>query len=281
MDTFGDFGKVEYDDARIVIIPVPYDGTSTWIKGADKGPEALLEASFNLEFYDIETDSEVWKRGIFTDNPVIEKSSPEAMYAAVLDRVQYHLNNKKYCVLVGGEHSVTVGAAEAHARKYDDLSVLQFDAHTDLRPEYEGSAYNHACVMSRIKEFASISQVGIRSMDSCEKEYLDRDRVFFAREIKTGIRPNWVQELVSTLNENVYITIDLDAFDPAFVPDTGTPEPGGLDWYDIIGALKAVCAAKNVVGFDIVELCPSGYNKASAFLAAKLLYKVLSYRFER
>lgn len=264
--------------AKIVVLPVPYDGTSTWVKGADKGPQAIIGASANLEFYDIETDSEVYRRGIFTDAPVDVGSSPDHMVAAVEQRVRDHLANEKFPVVIGGEHSVSIGAARAHAAHFPGVTVLQLDAHCDLRDEYEGSRLNHACVMARIKECCPIVQVGIRSMDISEKPSVDADRIFFAKDI-VG-RTEWIDRVIGRLTEEVYVTIDLDVFDPAAVPATGTPEPGGLLWYEVLGLLRCVCWERTVVGFDVVELCPVEGNWASDFLAAKLIYQFLSCKFQ-
>ena len=266
------------DTAKIVIVPVPYDETSTWVKGADKGPLAILRASANMELYDIETDSQVYLDGIFTDAPVDERATPEAMVKAVNQRVRAYLADVKFVVSIGGEHSITVGAVQAHARKYPGMSVLQLDAHSDLRDQYEGSKYNHACVMARVKELCPIVQVGIRSMDVSEKSALDRTRVFFADDLHHS-GAGGVDTIVAGLTERVYITIDLDVFDPSIMPSTGTPEPGGLLWYDGLALLKAVCRQRTVVGFDLVELCPVESNWAPDFMAAKLIYKLLSYRF--
>jgi len=266
------------DDAGIVIIPVAYDGTSTWVKGADKGPGAIIEASANMELYDIETDSEVYKRGIFTENPIEGEISTKEMVEAVFDNVSYYLGEGKFTVVIGGEHSVSIGAIKANAEKYDSLIILQLDAHSDLRNEYEGSKYSHACVMARAKELCPIVQAGIRSMDACEKESMDSARTFFARDIHNNT--DWIKRVISALSsDNVYITIDLDVFDPSIMPSTGTPEPGGLLWYDVLSLLKTVCSVKNVTGFDVAELCPDTGNKAPDFLAAKLIYKLLSYKF--
>ena len=270
----------EYSDpenAGIVIIPVAYDGTSTWVKGADKGPEAIIDASANMELYDIETDSEVYKRGIFTERLIGGEISTVEMVEAVVDNVKYYLDKGKFTIVVGGEHSVNIGSIMAHAKKYDDLTVLQLDAHTDLRDEYNGSKYNHACVMARAKEVCPIVQVGIRSMDISEKDSTDPSRIFFAKDIHNNT--DWIKRVIPVLSDNVYITIDLDVFDPSIMPSTGTPEPGGLLWYDVLALLKTVSTKKNVVGFDVVELCPDGRNKAPDFLAAKLIYKLLSYKF--
>ena len=270
----------EYSDpenAGIIIIPVAYDGTSTWIKGADKGPTAIIEASANMELYDIETDSEVYRKGIYTEDTITREITTTEMINAVNGTVQYYLEKNKFTVVIGGEHSVSIGSIKAHAEHYANLTVLQLDAHADLREEYNGSIYNHACVTARIKEFCPVVQVGIRSMDSTEKESMDKNRTFFAEDIYNNT--DWIKKVISILSDNVYITIDLDVFDPSIMPSTGTPEPGGLLWYDVLALLKAVSNKKNVVGFDVVELCPDDRNKAPDFMAAKLIYKLLSYKF--
>jgi agmatinase len=276
---FADIPK-EYshiDRAKIVIIPVPYDQTSTWIKGADKGPDAIIAASANLELYDIETDTEVYKKGVYTDKVVQVGSSPQQMVEKVEQRVRCHLGNDKFVAVLGGEHSVSIGAVRAHAEKNQKMTVLQLDAHADLREEYNGSKYNHACVMARIRELCPVIQVGIRSMDASEKIYLDPAKVFFAKDIYS--QTNWINMAVSKLSEKVYLTIDLDVFDPSIMPSTGTPEPGGLLWYEALSLLRSVFEQRDVIGFDVVELCPNENNKAPDFLAAKLVYKLLSYKF--
>jgi agmatinase len=265
------------ENARIVIVPVAYDGTSTWVKGADKGPRAIIEASCNMELYDIETDTEVYKQGIFTESVIGGKSSTQEMIETVFDSINRYLGMGKFPVVIGGEHSVSIGSIKAHAEKYENLSVLQLDAHSDLRDEYEGSKYSHACVMARAKEICPIVQVGIRSMDASEKGAMDKSRVFFAEDVHDNM--DWIKNVVAALSDNVYITIDLDVFDPSIMPATGTPEPGGLLWYDVLTLLKAISSKRTVVGFDVVELCPDDGNKAPDFLAAKLIYKMLSYKF--
>ncbi len=263
--------------AKAVILPVPYDGTSTWGKGADKGPGAILEASANMELYDIETASEVYKKNIFTAKPVTEKGAPEKMVKKVETAAAEFLKKGKFVVTLGGEHSVSAGVINAYAKKFKNLSVLQLDAHSDLRPEYHGSKYNHACVMSRVRELCPIVQVGIRSMDIIEKPFIKKDRVFFAENIYN--KTDWMDKAISKLTDQVYITIDLDVFDPSILPSTGTPEPGGLGWYQVLDFLKKVIKKKNVVGFDVVELAPNKNEKSSDFLVAKLVYKLLSYKF--
>lgn len=277
-----DFGFLpeEYsaeEGAAIVIVPVEYDGTSTWIKGADKGPGAILEASANMELYDIETRCEVYRRGIFTDDPITGEMTPREMVDAVNDAVGYHLDNNRFTVVIGGEHSVSIGAIAAHVEKYPNLTVLQLDAHSDLRHEYEGSKFNHACVMARAKESSPIVQVGIRSCDIAEQEHIDPARIFYAKDIHDNRQ--WIDKVVELLGDDVYITIDLDVFDPSVMPSTGTPEPGGLLWYDVLELLKKVTEKKNLIGFDVVELCPIKNVRAPEFLAAKLIYKLISYKF--
>lgn len=277
MRPFGDFTPEEmcYQSAAIAILPVPYDGTSTWIKGADLGPKALLEASYNLEFYDIETRTEVYKRGIATLEPVTEAASPEAMADAVERRMEQILLDGKFPVLIGGEHSVSIGAFRAMARRYPNLSILQLDAHSDMRDEYEGSPCNHACVMARAKELTPhITQVGIRSSAREEQYNICPDRTFYAHDI-VG-QEGWQERVSQQLTDAVYVTIDLDVLDPAYMPSTGTPEPGGLSYREVITLLRRVIKEHRVVGLDVVELCPNPTAKASDFLAAKLIYQFLS-----
>lgn len=279
--SFGNWPKEnsKLADAKIVILPVPYDGTSTWIKGADKGPVAMFEASTKLELYDIETDFEVYKQGIFTAEAVEEKGRPEKMIKKVEQAVGGLLGAGKLVVTVGGEHSVTIGAVQAYKKKYQNLSVLQLDAHADLQPEYHGSKHNHGCVMARVRELCPIVQVGVRSMSLAEKPFMEKDRMFFAYDIYD--KTDWQDKALAKLTDRVYLTIDLDAFDPSILPSTGTPEPGGLGWYQVLAFLKKVSRKKEIVGFDIVELCPNDQEKSSDFTAAKLVYKLLSYIFER
>lgn len=269
----------DYSKAPIVILPLPFDATSTWIKGADRGPDAILEASANMELYDIETDSEVYLRGIHTTDPVMEEKSPEVLAGKVRKKVSKLLDDGKFVVSLGGEHSVSIGVVQAFADKIPGISVLQIDAHTDLRQEYEGSRFNHACVMARVRELCPIVQVGIRSMDIVEKPYVSTDRIFYAKDI-IGRDKSWITDVMNKLTDKVYVTIDLDGFDPSVLPATGTPEPGGLSYYDVLDLIRTLIMTKQLVGFDVVELCPIQDNKASDFLATKLIYQILSYKFE-
>jgi len=274
---FGGLDRVftEWDRSEIAILPVPYDKTSTWIKGADKGPLAIIEASAAVELYDIETDLEVYKRGIHTCGPLATSSPPEEMVREAEGKVLELLEAGKFVVTLGGEHSVSIGPVKAHSARFKDFSVLQLDAHLDMRDEYEGSRCNHACVASRVREICPVVQVGIRSMSVEEKSGLDAENVFFARDI-IG-EGAWISRVVERLSRNVYVTIDLDVFDPSIMPSTGTPEPGGLTWYPVIDLLKAVTEKRNVAGFDVVELCPVETDRSPDFMAAKLVYKFLSY----
>jgi agmatinase len=270
-----ELGKLE--KAKIVLIPVPYDGTSTWQKGADKGPEAFLKASENMELYDIETETEVYKQGIHLADAVTENSSPEAMVAAVHAKTKRFIKKNKFVTIFGGEHSVSIGTIRAFNECFDNLTVLQLDAHADLRKEYEGSSCNHACAVYEASQTTNLLQVGIRSMDISETTIMDKEKTYFAHEM--AVDDAWMDTVIDQMTENVFITIDLDAFDPSIMPSTGTPEPGGLFWYETLEFLKQVFEEKNVVGFDIVELCPNKDDKSSDFLAAKLYYKMLSYKF--
>ncbi len=282
MRNYGDFEDkyTDYRTAEIAILPVPYDGTSTWIKGADKGPEALLDASFNMEFYDIETGTEVYKKGIATLAPVTEDSTPEAMSDEVERRMDAIIKDGKFPVMIGGEHSVSIGAIRAIAKNYEEFTVLQLDAHSDMRDTYEGSTHNHACIMARAKEIATnVTQVGIRSTWPAEEGHnIDPERIFYAYKIKE--ESGWEEKVSKQLCKNVYITIDLDVLDPAIMPSTGTPEPDGLSYRQVLNLLKRVIAEHNVIGLDVVELCPNEINKAPDFLASKLIYQFLSMQYQ-
>ena len=276
------FGGIEdnYTDlttASILLQPIPYDGTSTWGKGADKAFDVFLEASENMELYDIETDSEVYKQGIHILPEISENNSPEKVYQAVTNKTSELLKTDKFLTFLGGEHSVSIGIIEAYRQKYSDLTVLQLDAHTDLRESYLGSKFNHACAMHQASKNTNLIQVGIRSMDSSEKEFLKREKCFFAEEMCGS--DNWMDQSIQLMSENVFLSLDLDVLDPSVMPATGTPEPGGLDWNTTISYLKKVFQKKNVVGFDIVEFAPIEGIKAPGFLVAKLYYKLLAYKF--
>lgn len=269
-----------FDFAKVLLTSIPFDGTSTWGKGADSGFKAFLDASENMELYDIETNSEPYKQGVFLERSLkVKKSTPEEMVDLVFAKTQEQLKTDKLLTYFGGEHSISIGIMRAFAKKYKNLTVVQLDAHTDLRQEYHGTKYNHACAVAEIQQAANLIQVGIRSMDIGEKKYLQKEKVYFAHQIMDN--DYWMEESLAKMTEKVYITLDLDVFDSSIMPSTGTPEPGGMNWYQILQYLRMIFLRKQVVGFDIVELAPNPKNKAPDFLTAKLYYKMLAYYFER
>ncbi len=280
MKTFAGIEKkyAELENARILLQSIPYDGTSTWGKGADKGFEAFLKAAENMELYDIETDSEVYKNGIHILPVITENTSPEAVFQTVYKQTNAMLKTGKFPTFFGGEHSVSIGVIKAFYEKYPNITIVQLDAHADLRESYEGSQYNHACALHDASRHARLIQVGIRSMDISEKRFLQSGNYYFAREIFNN--DIYLDGAISKMTNNVYITIDLDVFDPAIMPSTGTPEPGGLQWYPVLAFLKKIFKTRQVLGFDIVELAPRNDRPDADFLAAKLYYKMLSYKFK-
>lgn len=265
------------DSAAIWLQSIPYDGTSTWGKGADDGFEAFLEAAENMELYDIETDSEVYQKGVHLLPAIAEKSSPEKVFETVYASTQNLLRADKFLTFFGGEHSISIGVIKAFYEHYPNLTVLQLDAHADLRKEYGGTPYNHACALHDASQNANLIQVGIRSMDVSEKQYLNRAQCYFDHDIWDN--ETWMQKSINQMTNDVYLTIDLDAFRPGLMPATGTPEPGGLEWNKTLKYLRQVFTQKNVVGFDIVELAPIKDLHGPNFMAAKLYYKLLSYKF--
>ncbi|MFT4537191.1 MAG: agmatinase [Saprospiraceae bacterium] len=264
--------------AQIYLQSINYDGTSTWGKGAHLGWSAFLDAADNMELYDIETDSEVYKKGIHVLDEAPQFRSPEEMYEYTLKHTQSLLELNKFLTFFGGEHSISIGIIKAFYKKHSDLTVLQIDAHADLRPAYNGTPFNHACAVYDASRHTNLIQVGIRSMDISEKEHMNCNKTYFAHKIIDS-DDSWMDRLVEQASGRVYITVDLDAFDSSIMPATGTPEPGGLDWRTITKLLKKVFQQHNVVGFDIVELAPIPDMNAPQYLAAKLYYKMLSYKF--
>ncbi|MBW2977491.1 agmatinase [Candidatus Woesearchaeota archaeon] len=278
-DNYGAIEEKEfysYDKSKFVIVSAPYEGTVTWGKGTAKGPSAIIKASQNMELYDEELDKENYKAGICTLKELEAADSPEKMVDEIEKTGSSLIKDGKIPVMLGGEHSISTGLVRAFKKKYDDLSVLQLDAHADLRQEYEGSKYSHASVMARVREICPAVQVGIRSLSVEESEWIKKDNlpIFFAKDIHDST--DWMDDAISKLSDNVYITIDLDVFDPSILSATGTPEPGGLRWYQVVKFLRKVCEQKNIVGFDVVELAPSG-DISCDFLAAKLVYKLVGY----
>jgi agmatinase len=263
--------------AKVVILPVPYDSTTEWHSGTREGPQAIINASQYLELYDIELDRETYKVGIHT-LPKVQPSlnSPEEMIDRVYRITGELTRQEKFVVMFGGEHSLSLGVVKALKDKIQDLSVLQLDAHADLRDDYLGTKYSHACVMRRILELCPIVQVGIRSLSGEEQRFLVQNNMhpFFATPSSDLASP---EDIIALLSDNVYVTIDLDVFDPSIVPAVGTPEPGGMQWHEVINLLRTVTLHRHVIGFDLVELCPKEGPDSCAFLAAKLAYKLIGY----
>ena len=275
-----------YDQSKIVILPMPLEKTVTYGKGTSKGPLEILKASRQMEYYDEEMNRELcFEKGICTLEPMrFEKISIEKALAKIYKLGLSLIENKKFIASIGGEHSLSSAVIKAYHEKFENLSVLQIDAHSDLRDIYNKSKFNHACVMARVAEFNSnIIQAGVRAQCKEEDEFRKQKgiKTFYSREIRMGMYgDNW-QELISkNLSDNVYITFDVDGFDPSLLPATGIPEPGGLFWDETMDLMKIIGMDKNIVGFDVVELSPSKSHPASNYTAAKLVYKLLNYAFK-
>jgi agmatinase len=283
----GEFGgttptTTDFANARVVILPVPLDRTTSYVSGTRNGPHEILVASSHIELWDEETQTDVHSIGIYT---LPEMEFPFAGMDEVvceIRRVASELINRdKFPFILGGEHSITPAVVGAVAAKHPGLSVLQIDAHADLRDSFMGTPHNHACAMRRTLDFAPTTQVGIRSLSPEEAAAAPglRTTIFYDYNMRDD--PRWIDRVVESLTDTVYITIDVDGLDPAIMPATGTPEPGGLSWYETLALLRAVIERRTVVGCDIVELSPMAGHIAPNFLCAKLIYKILSYRFAR
>lgn len=278
-DEYSSFKK-----SKVAIMQVPYDKTTTYIHGTSEGPSAIIDASKYMELYDDEVNQETFKVGIHTMEPLdVGNLSSESMVEKVYSSTLELLKAGKFPVMLGGEHSVSVGAVKAFKEVYPNISVLHLDAHYDMRNELFGSKLNHGCVARRISEMCPIVQVGTRSMSKEEKDFLSSKEA--EGKVKSiGVydildTPMWKDKATNSLTDNVYISIDLDVFDPALVPAVGTPEPGGLGWYEVLDLLRDVSKDRKVVGFDVVELCPIKGQIASDFFASKLIYRLLGYIF--
>ncbi len=266
------------ENAKIILQAIPYDGTSTWGKGADKGFDAFIEASENMELFDIETNYEVYKKGVFIPKPLEGFKTPEQMFQSTYRQTLKWLKSGKFLTFFGGEHSISIGIIKAFYEQFEKLTILHLDAHADLRPNYLGTPYNHACAVHDASLNTNLIQVGIRSMDVSEQKFMDKNKTYFAHTMYNN--NDWMAASINQMTENVYITLDLDVLDPSIMPATGTPEPGGMNWYQINNYLQAVFEKKNVIGFDMVELAPIKGLNAPQYLAAKLYYKMLSYKFK-
>jgi len=269
------------EKARYVLLPLPYEVTTSYQKGTKFGPRAIIEASRNMEIYDEEAGGEPCEAGIHTAEDLLFPSiAPKDMVKNVQEAVGSFLSMDKFVICLGGEHGLAFPSFLVHQRRFGNLGILQIDAHADLRTSYEGTPFNHACVMRRIVGIAKgVVQLGIRSLCKEEADFLSARKkpwpVIWASECQNG--DAWMDKALAALPEKVYLTIDLDGFDPSLVPCTGTPEPGGLQWYPVIRFLKRLCSEKTVVGMDVMELAPDRVHFASDFLAARLIYKVIAY----
>jgi agmatinase len=269
-----EYAKLE--QAKIVLIPVPFEGEDSVTKGSAKGPEAFLNASKNMELYDIETQTEVYQQGVYLAE-ALEDESPKDMVEAVHQTTKKYIKKNKFVTVFGGEHATSIGTIRAFNEMFPSLTVLHIGAHANLRKNHNGSPINNSCVLNEANQTANLVQVGIRSMSANEKTIADIDKTYFAHEM--AVDDTWMDSAIDQMTDNVFINFSLNALDISILPNTASPLPGGLFWYETLEFLKQVFAEKNVVGFDIVELCPSIKQKASDFLAAKLYYKMLSYKF--
>lgn len=278
--------KTEYEEAKVAILPIPYEATTTYRKGCKNGPEALLAASDQLECYDEELDAEVCLQvGIYTHSPIADSRhtsscTPEEMLQVTKETVLQLMKDDKFVIALGGEHSITAGVVQAYRQQLSHpFTVIQIDAHGDLRYEYEGSIYNHACVMRRVLEMGLPSlPVGIRAICKEEADLIQDKQipVIWAREI--AIQPDWIENAIAQIKtHHVFITIDLDGIDPGLMPGVGTPEPGGLSWYGLLQFLRRVFETHTVIGCDVMELAPTTDVVVSQFTAAKLVYKLIGY----
>jgi len=283
---FGGIDEEEFSNfeaARVLVLPVSYEGTVSFGTGTGEGAMAIIDASRNMELYEEETDSEVYKIGIHTLEEFTPRETPEAMMNALYEKSKELIAQGKFLCMLGAEHSVSAPIIRAHAEKYHNLSVLQIDAHADLRDEYDGTPHSHASIMARVVKDLRIPsvQVGIRSISADEARSLDENlptKIFWAKDI-VG-RTDWIDEAVDSLTENVYLTIDIDGLDPSLVPTTGTPEPGGLGWYETLYLIRKLAEKRRIIGMDLVEFSKAENSDAPAFLCAKLVYKSLAYIFQ-
>lgn len=282
---FGGIDEEEFcslDRARILILPVSYEGTVSYGTGTGAGAMAIVNASRNMELYEEETDSEVYKLGIHTLKEFLPRSTPDAMMQSLYDYSKELVKSGKFVCMLGGEHSISAPIIKAHAEHYHDMSVLQIDAHADLRDTYDGTPHSHASIMARVVKDLRIPsvQVGIRSISADEVRLIETGlptKIFWARDIAG--RTDWIDDAIEALTDNVYLTIDIDGLDPSIVPTTGTPEPGGLGWYETLTLIRKLAEKKNVVGMDLVEYSYFENYDSPAFLCAKLVYKSLAYIF--
>jgi agmatinase len=276
-----------YDKARVVILPIPYEATTTYRRGCENGPAAILTASQQVEYYDEELDRELWEVGIHTAEAIADTRNHQpvaatAMLQVTQETVHKLVSDGKFVISLGGEHSITTGivAAYQQANPGESFTIVQIDAHGDLRHEYEGSIHNHACVMRRIVEMGLPTvQVGIRSICKEEADLIKAKQLVVFRAREMAQQPDWMERAwASIATEKVFITIDLDGIDPTLMPGVGTPEPGGLNWYALLNFLQHIFQHHQVIGCDVMELAPIADAVVSEFTAAKLVYKLIGYQ---
>ena len=278
MNFGGIYPECSLRDALFVVVPAPYDLTSTYQPGSRRGPAAIIEASTNMELYDEELKKETYLAGIHTISALaIDARGPKNMINILRKKIVKIVASNKIPVILGGEHSISLGAVQAVKDKYPRLKILQLDAHADLRESYQGSPYSHACVARRIAEICPLIQVGIRSMSKEEAEYLSQSNVKSYSADFVLENKDWCDSICKDLQGDIYVSIDLDVFDPSIMPSTGTPEPGGLYWSNVLRLLKLVSSSCKIRGFDTVELTPLPGIVAPDFMAAKLIYRFMGY----
>lgn len=274
----------DYSRAKFAVLPIPYDSTTSFQTGTREGPAAIIRASQQVELFDEELEGEFYKTGIATlDSILPNMAGPKAMHDDIFAAARKIVRDGKIIIGLGGEHSITSGLVRAVMGRHKKVSILQVDAHLDLRQEWEGTPYSHASVMRRCVDLgASLVSVGIRNVCAEESAFVRKAKkieVVTARQMHMD--DDWVDRAIDALGENVFVTIDIDGFDPAYAPGTGTPEPGGLDWYQVTGLLRLVAAEKRIVGMDVVEVMPIPGQAVTEFLAARLMYKLIAYSQER
>lgn len=268
----------EFERSQFVILPVPYEQTTTYQGGTKNAPQAIIAASQQVETFDEELKLEACEVGICTlEEMEVTSAGPEKMLDRIARTSGELLERGKKLVMLGGEHTMSIGAVRAFQKRHPNLSVLQMDAHADLRESYQDNRFSHACVMRRIGELSHFVGLGIRNLSAEEHEFLEQSRadVFLAQHLRRDDR--WKEKVLNTLGPDVYLTLDLDFLDPSIMPAVGTPEPGGFLWNETSDFLRALIDEKNLVGFDVVELCPIPGFVAPDFLAARLIYKIITY----
>ncbi len=269
----------EYDSSRFVVLPIPYDATATFGTGSRHGPSAIISASAHVEYYDDELAREYHDVGIATLDPLeTNAAGPDAMHADIFRAAKKIVDDGKFLIGLGGDHSITAGLVRAVLGQHKKLSVLQIDAHLDLRDKYQESKYSHACVMRRVVELgANVVPVGIRSVSQEEHRFAKRAKIKPISARECMFEDNSLDHMMDQLGDDVYVTIDIDGFDPSLAPGTGTPEPGGLDWYQVTGLLQLVALEKRIVAADVVEVSPIPGQCMTEYLAARLIYKLIGY----